>query len=189
MKRRILTVSGPFLGLFILAATLPFTACDELDLSWTAVEDTVSLYSLARPELIGRESAYDAYSRLPVVVERPKSTTPFDFDFAVSELDGEFVLLPAGTFDGFDIEPGLAMDSSGVSFEEFDRAPGSGYVTDQAVPVRTDVLYAVKTRRIGACTRYGKMQILDVDPAGIVEFRMVRNSLCNDRELIPPDSD
>jgi hypothetical protein len=35
---------------------------------------------------------------------------------------------------------------------------------------------------------YGKFEVVDLDPAGIVELRALRNPLCNDRNLVPPES-
>lgn len=187
MKPRFSSISGPVLGLLIAAAVIPAsTACDGFELQWMAFEDTVSLYSLARPEFIDRESAFDVYNRRPVVVDIPKPGNPADFDLAVSEQDGEFVFLPAGMFATFGITPGIAIDSSGASFEELEEAPNEGYTTDAPVPIRAGGLYTVRTRSVqGGCSRYGKLEVLEVDPQGIVEFRQVRNSLCNDRGLIP----
>ena len=45
-----------------LAALFPLllAACeDEFSQDWTAIPDTVELFSLTRPELIGRASAFD----------------------------------------------------------------------------------------------------------------------------------
>jgi hypothetical protein len=194
MKRRILMLVRPVIGLVLLLATLPFGGCDEYNPTWILLVDSTALYSLSRPEYIGRVGAYDFARAVSqgggaVVVERPKGGNIFEFDFAVGEIDGALVALPGGLFEGFDIEPGIAMDSSGVAFEEWDLAPRDGYVTDAPVPLRTDVLYAVKSRRspLDGCTHYGKFQVLSLDPEGVVELQAVRNRLCNDRELIPPD--
>lgn len=191
MKRPFSTLAGPVFGLLFLAVSVPLTTgCETFDLEWLPIEDTVSLYSLARPEYIDRPSAYDFYSRRVVVVEQPFPGDPAVYDVVFSEIDGAFVLLPAGIFATFSIRPGIAVDSSGTPFEELAEAPSDGYVTDAAVPVRTDVVYMVRTRtdRSG-CSRYGKFEVLDIDPQGLLEFRQVRNNLCNDRELIPPDQD
>lgn len=189
MNGRFSTVAGSVFGLLILLASVPLsTACDSFDLDWVPIEDTVSLYSLARPEYIDQPSAFDFYARRVIVVEQPVPGDPMIFDVVFSELDGEFVLLPAGLFATFVISPGIAMDSSGTPFDELAVAPREGYVTDAPVPLRTDVVYTVRTRRDGSgCSRYGKFEVLELDPEGLLEFRHVRNNLCNDRELIRPE--
>lgn len=189
MKRRFLTIAGPVLGLVILITIAPVgPGCSGFELTWTPVEDTATLYSLARPDFADQPSAFDFYNRALVVVERPQPGDPLIFDVVLSQEDGELVLLPAGVFETFTIHPGIAIDSSGTPFDELAKAPRDGYVTDAPVPVRTDVVYAVKTRQISGCNRYGKFEILDADPQGVITFRQVRNNLCNDRELIPPDN-
>lgn len=190
MKRRFSTLLGPTLGLLVLAALVPLsTGCEGIEFDWMPVEDTVQIFSLAEAEFTDYPAAFDFYNRTRVVVERPLNSNPFVFDMALSELDGELVLLPAGVFATFDISPGLAIDSTSA-FDALAQAPRDGYVTDAAVPVRTDVVYTVRTRRDGrGCTRYGKFEVLEVATEGYIIFRQVRNSLCNDRELIPPDEE
>lgn len=191
MKPRFSTVSSPLFGLLILVTLAPLSGgCETFDLNWTPIEDTVSLYSLSRPEFVDLPGAFDFYGRRAVVVEAPKLGEAADFDMAISEVNGEFVLLPAALFATFDIDPGIAIDSSGTPFDDLAEAPREGYITDEVVPVRTDVVYTVRTRRDrGGCSRYGKFEILEVDPDGMVTFRQIRNRLCNDRELIPPDDE
>ncbi|MDX1675004.1 MAG: hypothetical protein R3314_09440 [Longimicrobiales bacterium] len=192
MKRRFPTLAGPVLGILALATVVPLsTACEGFDFQWVPVVDTVAIFSLARPEFTDQPAAFDFYNRTRVVVERPLGGDPFVFDMALTELDGEMVLLPAGLFETFAINPGLAIDSSGTTFDELAEAPRDGYVTEEPVPVRTDVVYTVRTRRDGSgCSRYGKFEILEVHAVeGWILFRQVRNNLCNDRELIPPDDE
>jgi hypothetical protein len=182
-------VMRPLAGLTILAAMTTVTACDTFEPTWFAVPDTPVLYSLARTEFIGLPSAYDFIAQRPVVVERPKNQDPYDFDIAVTEIDGEFHVLPAGMFEGFPIQPGIAVDSSGIEFDDMERAPRDGYVTDRPVPLREGWIYAVQTRRdFRGCNMYGKFAVMDLDAAGIVELRAIRNPLCNDRNLVPPES-
>lgn len=189
MKRRFTMVMRPLAGLIILAATTTVVACDTFEPTWFAVPDTPLLHSLARPEFIGLPSAYDFIAQRPVVVERPKNQDPYDFDMAVTEIDGEFHVLPAGMFEGFPIQPGIAVDSSGIAFDDMDRAPRDGYVTDRPIPLREGWVYAVQTRRdFRGCNMYGKFAVIDLDAAGIVELRAIRNPLCNDRNLVPPES-
>lgn len=168
-------------------APLLVTGCDDaFDFNWILQVDTAVVYSLARPEYLDRESAYDfGPGGGPRVVEVP-AATPLRWDLAFSEEDGEFVVLPAGLFQGFDIEPGIQEDTTGVSFDELDLAPRDGYTTDASYPLREGGLYVVKSRRdFRRCNHYAKFEVLRLDPVGIIEFQSVENPLCNDRELIP----
>lgn len=176
-------------GLLLLVGLTPLLACDTFEPTWFGFVDQVELHSLARAEFIGRASGYDFIQQRPVIVEEPKLHDPYDFDLALTEIDGAFHALPAGLFEGFPIEPGIAIDSSGIAFEDLTEAPRSGYITDQAVPLRTDWLYLVQTRRDQrGCRMYGKFEVTETDPAGIVRFRTLRNPTCNDRNLVPPES-
>jgi hypothetical protein len=187
MKRLHHIRQGPLAGLLLLAATIPHLACDTFEPTWFAIDDQVLLHSLARAEFVGLESAYDFIAQRPVVVEQPKVQEPYDFDIAVTELGGVFHVLPAGVFEGFPIQPGVAVDSSGITFEQMERAPRDGYVTDAAIPLRLGWVYAVQTRRdFRGCQMYGKFEVIALDPSGVAEIRAIRNPLCNDRNLVPP---
>jgi hypothetical protein len=189
MKRPLNTKTGPLAGLLLVAGLIPFAACDAFEPTWFGLQEFTVLYSLSRDEFIGRESAYDFVGQRPVIVERPKGQDPFDFDIAVAEIGGVFHALPAGLFDGFTIEPGVAVDSSGILFEDMTRAPRDGYVTDAPIVLREGWIYAVRTRRdFRGCNMYGKFEVVELDPAGTVEIRSLRNPLCNDRNLVPPES-
>ncbi len=188
MKRFVRRPKRLLVGLLLLAATAPQLACDAFEPTWFAVQDLVLLHSLARPEFIGMPAAYDFVGQQAVIVERPKTREPFDFDVAVTEIQGEFHAMPAGMFEWFDIRPGIAVDSSGINFEDMIQAPRDGYVTEETVPLRKGWVYAVRSRRdFRGCNMFGKFEVLDLDPAGIVEIRAIRNPLCNDRNLVPPD--
>jgi hypothetical protein len=186
MKRFFVRPKGPILGLLLIAATAPQVACDAFEPTWYALPDQVLLHSLARPEYINLPAGYDFVGQRSVVVERPKTGEPYDFDVAVTELDGIMHVMPAGLFETFPIEPGIAVDSSGVSFDDLDRAPREGYETDRTIPLRQGWVYAVRTRRdFRGCNMYGKFEVVSMDAAGVAEIRALRNPLCNDRNLVP----
>jgi hypothetical protein len=187
MKRHSL-LAGPGLGLLLLASLLPQMACEGYEPPRFPVGDTVELYSLARPEYVGLRSGFDFISPQAVVIEQPKIGDYRAFDMAFSELDGDFVLLPAGLFETFDIQPGI-VELTGTTFDALEEAPGDGYETEEAVRIREDGLYVVRSRASGACSRYAKMEVLALDPDGILEFRFLRNNLCNDRTLTDIDED
>lgn len=184
------TISGPLFGLLMLVVILPSTGCEEFDPNpRLPVGDTALLYSLARAEHIGLWSGYDFTGPRSVVIEAPRDQEFPSFDVAFSELDGDFVMLPAGLFESYEVEPGLIVDSSGVTFEEYSRAPETGFVTDRAVELREGPVYVVRTRSQGACRQYAKFEVLDLDPAGILEFRFLANNVCNDRDLSEAEPD
>ena len=41
----------------------------------------------------------------------------------------------------------------------------------------------IRTRSSGACSQYAKMEVLELEADGVLEFRFLRNNLCNDRTL------
>jgi hypothetical protein len=174
-------------GLGLVLGMTGVIACDSFEPSWLGLPRETVLYSLARTEFIGREGAFDFIGQRGVVVERTPSQTPFEFDVAVTEIDGVFHALPAGMFEGFNIRPGLIVDSSGISLAELTRAPRDGYETMAAVELRPEWVYVVQTRRdFRGCTMYSKFEVTSLDPAGLVTMRSVSNPLCNDRNLVPP---
>lgn len=190
MKPPFRPVSGPIIGLLAIAVTVPSMAgCDPFEPQLLPFGDTVALYSLARPEYIGQPSAFDFYSPASVVLESLRARGPDDFDVAFTEADGEFVFLPAGVFESLAIRPGVLRITSGESFETLEVAPREGYVTEAAIPLDVGGLYTVRTRDLGTCTRFAKFEVLDLDPDGVVEFRFLRNNLCNDRTLTQPEEE
>ncbi|MEJ2502960.1 MAG: hypothetical protein P8177_06530 [Gemmatimonadota bacterium] len=191
MRRPSKILTAPIVGVAVLVSALPFVGCDEYEIALLPVVDSVRLYSLARPEYTGFYSAFDFFSPTRVVVEQAKLGAVTDFDMAFSEMDGQFVMLPAGIFQTFDITPGMIRIDGGVAFDEYDEAPSDGYVTDEPVPLEVDALYVVRSRAVqlssGPCTRYGKFQVKTLDPEGTVEFRFLRNNRCNDRLVTEED--
>ncbi len=176
----------------ICAAALPLVACDEelgLD-DWTATPDTNVIYSLSRPELLGRPSAYDFINHTVLRVETPAATN--SWDVALRDEGGQLALVPASGFQGQVSRAGLALITN-QTFEELAEAPEDTAAFSSAPAVlQAGQVYAVRTRR-AACSfsnsvRYAKIKILDVDvTAGTVRFESILNPFCNDRALIPPE--
>jgi len=183
------TVKWLWIAAPLVLGSLVVSGCDDaFDFDWILQVDTAVVYSLSRPEYLDRASAYDfGPGGGPRVVEVP-AATPVRWDLAFAEEDGDFVALPAGLFQGFDIDPGVQEITGGVSFDALDLAPRDGYVTSESFPLREGGLYVVKSRRdFRRCNHYAKFEVLRLDPIGIIEFQSVENPLCNDRELIPED--
>jgi len=177
----------------MLAALVGVAGCDD-DIGpflWDGTPRTVSVYSLAREELHGLPAAIDFTTSQAIRVDLPGASG--SWDVALSEIDGEFVLLPAGSIPGIGLRPGIAVIED-QAFEDVVRAPRdtAAYTWTEPVPVRTDVVYVIRTgRRPGllcAFYYYAKAEVTTIDrDAGRVDMRVVQNPYCNDRSLVPPD--
>src|SRR5262245_58744205 len=168
---------------------------DEFDNSWVAQVDTISLFSLSRPELIGRPSAFDFTAAPPfglaVIVEDPAATG--NWDFAVADQGAGFALVPSSAFAGFDTRAGIAP-VAGTTFDALDEAPrDSAAYRRTAVPVELNHVYVVRSHRVnagfgGQATFFAKIEVLEANAtAGSIRFRYTINPIPNDRRLIPPD--
>lgn len=181
----------PF-ALAVGLSTLTLGACgdDPFEVQWASDIDTVTIYSLDRPE-VGLPSAYDFNGRRSVVVEAPGATGSWDLAF---EDDGS---TPRFTPPG-----GLGIDSdaavaaiAGVAFADVTDAPSdtSLYARTQGVPITVGETYVIRTRQVRgffgrSCVYYAKVEpiALDVD-ARTVEFRFEASPACNDRSLVPTE--
>ncbi len=163
---------------------------DPFAIRWAEQPDTVTLFSLARPEL-NLQSGFDFRNRQPVVVEAPGSTG--SWDVAVDTRGGRIVLLPAAVL-GVDSRAAV-VPIPDMSYEELVEAPADTtlYIQDSPVPVDLGSVYVIRTRRtVGSfgsrCFYYAKMQPLETDvEAGTFTFFYDAARVCNDRRLIPPD--
>ena len=177
----------------ICGAATSMVACDdpfEID-DWTSTTDTIQIFSISRPELIGRPAAYDFVSRVLVRVESPAASG--SWDVALRDESGQLSLVPASGFQGQVSRAGLALITN-TTFEALAEAPGdtASYSVNPRV-LQVGQVYAVRTRRAGCGfstgVRFGKIKIISVDQAaGTVRFASVVNPLCNNRDLIPPDA-
>jgi hypothetical protein len=173
-----------------LVASLGACGNDPFAIKWSAKPDTVTLYSLSRPDL-NLQSAYDFRNRVSVVVESPSSTGRWDM--AVDTRNGRIVMVPAAAL-GVDSRAGI-VPMPDVTFDELTEAPAdtSVYITDRPVPMDVGSVYVVRTRKsVGSfgsrCFYYAKMEPLSTDPeAGTLTFYFDGAHVCNDRSLIPPD--
>lgn len=163
--------------------------------NWTAVVDTVTLYSLARPELQGLPSGVDfvASGGRPVVVEALGATG--NWDIALSERNGQLVLLPPGAVAGAPSSNAAIAVIRDQAFEQLARAPTdtTAFESQEPVTLEQAPVYVVRSHlnpSFRACFYYAKLELVDVDPAvGRARLRYTRNPLCNNRDLIPPDED
>lgn len=186
MKRRF--------SLLYLLMVLPLAACDDGfgPQKWSATPDTVVLYSLSRPEHFNQASAYDfGGSGIPRRVE--SIYTPGQWDLVLLEQDGGFAFAPASAFEGQSSRAGIAT-VTGTTLEALDRAPRDAQFVTTPVALNTGPVYVVRSRLIqnqfSSCTFYAKFEVLQLNQTeGWVRFRYVLNPYCNDRRLIPPDSD
>lgn len=191
MKRTLATIAGGFL------AVTSVSCGDDLGgpRNWQATVDTMTLYSLARPELQGLPAGFDfvAAGGRHVVVEALGASG--SWDFALSERDGSFVLLPPGAVPGMPSSTAAIAVIRDEGFEQLARAPGdtAAYVDDAPVVLEPSIVYVVRSHQnpnFGACVYFAKMQLLGADDdAGRARLQYTRNPLCNNRALIPPDAD
>jgi hypothetical protein len=177
----------------ILALTLGSTACgDDLGLgSWIIIPDTSLIYSLSRPELLGQPSAYDFVQLRRLVIESPGSTGIWDV--ALAEQNGAFVFIPSSAFPGINSRTGLSLTTN-TTLESLTRAPGdTASYGNQPVVLQVGGIYVVRTRSeacpgFGTGSRYAKFEVLSVEPdIGAVRIVAIRNPLCSNRDLVPPN--
>ena len=179
-------------NLAVISALVPLLAAcdDDFNQSWSALPDTVLLYSVSRPELIGQPSAYDFYDGVPFVVENPTSTGRWDV--VLVDQGNTLALVPASAFNELDTRAGIATIGA-QTLEEVETAPrDTSLYSRQAVPMQLGTVYVIRSRRvdcgIGTGVRYGKFEPLEIDvAAGTLLMRAVLNPFCSDRKLIPPD--
>lgn len=187
--------STPFASALVLAtgALLAFGACDDdpYAIPWEEAPDTVTLHSLARPEL-NLYSAFNFTNRRRIRVESPTATGVWDV--AVDTRSGSIVLLPPGALGVHTARARIAT-IAGTSFEEVTEAPldTASYVSAAPVPVAYGNIYVVRTNQQAGvfgsqCVYYAKLEPLDIDAAGgTLTFVFDSNPVCNDPRLIPPD--
>lgn len=186
----------PFFRL-LMAPTLAFTvlasgACDDnfFTVRWDANPATISLFSLARPEL-NLPSAFNMNKRTLVEIEQ--STATGTWDLAVDTQNGEMVFLTPRVM-GIESDAGITL-VEGTDFDALASAPGdtARYYNTEPVKIEVGRLYVVRTiqglSNFGqVCNFFGKLQPLSIDLAvGTVEFKYDSNPVCNNRELIPPN--
>jgi hypothetical protein len=178
----------PVLALFGL------TACnDEPDFGfdeWEAQVDTVTLYSVDRPEHQGLPAAYDIRATRTLRIEDPSSTGNWDFALT-GGAGGELTLTPLGAFFDVANNAGVATVTD-QTFEELESAPADAerYVVDESVTIEADVVYVIRSRQGGNCMNFAKLEPLEVDTdGGTFTFQLTANPTCNDRALVPPEDD
>lgn len=179
----------------ILAVLLAGAACDDGfgPRTWDPTPDTTVLYSVSRPELIGRPSAFDFVQMRRLPVEQLGVTG--DWDVVLAEQNGAFVFVPSGNFPGIISRAGVGETNS-PSLDALTRAPGdTASYSRQPVTLRTGVIYVVRSRTAGCLgfgtgVYYGKFEIVSIDAAaGTVRMAATRNPYCNDRALVPEQDD
>lgn len=183
-----------FVQYLVLALTAVTAACgDDLGpVNWSDVPDTLQIFSVSRPDLLGMPSAFDGVTLRRVSVEQGAS-----WDFALAERDGGFVMLPLSATENADTLAALATIGDDVTLDDVTEAPPRSDFVNEPVPIETGTVYVLRTRRarcssISSLTgpRYGKLKAIAVDAEeGTYEFEVVVNPRCNDRALIPPDDD
>lgn len=147
---------------------------------WHPLPDTVQLHSLSRGEWVGQAGAFDFVYHRSVIVE---GADEFDgWDIAAAEEGDEMRFLLPGSFPGLGWSSGVQLVGD-VTFEELATAPSEGYDSLWTAAVEGAV-YAVRTRALGECSFYAKLQVLETDlDRGIMRFQYVANPNCNHRSV------
>lgn len=156
--------------------------------NWSgALPDTVTLYSLSRPNYLGLPSAYDFVGLTTVQVENPAETG--NWDIALGEDSTGLVFLLPDVF-AFESTNARILPVKGGSLDSLLKAPKAKY-DSTVVPIRTDDLYVVQSRVSTnvyglSCVYYSKLKPLVVDTTtGKLVFIFLSNPNCNDSSLKP----
>ena len=194
MRRPFLPSRRPLLAAAVALSTLGLGACgeDPFQVRWSADVDTVTLFSLARPDL-GLGSAFNFDQRRILVVETPGSTG--EWDIAVDDDGARMSLVPPAAL-GIDSRAGIAP-LPGLTFDEVTEAPAdsAAYVVDERVPVEIGTVYAVRTSEARGffgelCVYYAKMvpTVANLEDRTL-EFFFDASPVCNGRSLVPTETD
>jgi len=184
LDRRIPVAVALAVSVFALAAC----GDDPFEVQWASNIDTVTLFSIQRPEL-GLASAFNFPGRLRVVIESPQATDTWDV--AVDDDGSTAFLVPSG---GLGVESRAAVATlPGIPFDDVTEAPGdtSVYVRDAPVPMEIGTTYAVRSRELPGffgqrCVYYSKLQPIEFDPdRRSLVFFYEASPACNDRNLVP----
>lgn len=186
------------LRLCVSGLVLVLAGCDDGlgPLQWSAVPDTLTIFSVSRADLLGRPAALDVASTVVRTVVVESAAEAGTWDIALAEHDGEFVMLPASVIPGLDARVGIATMTE-TTLDGVTEAPGdTARYARTAVEIETGTVYVIRSRRDlcggfgGSGVRYAKLKALALDATtGSFRFEVVRNPFCNDRRLIPPDDD
>lgn len=169
------------------------TGCgdDPFVRGWEVDVDTVTLFSLQRPEL-DIPTAFGFRDRLPIQIEDP--TASGQWDLAVDTQGDVLVFLPPGALN-INSRARIAR-LTGATFETLAEAPRdtTRFSATEPVPISTGTVYVVRTgERVFSgirCIFFAKLEPVEIDvETGFVEFFFDVNPNCNDDALIPPDTD
>jgi hypothetical protein len=133
----------------LMAVVLLVAACSDPygPRTWNPEPTTLTLYSASRPEYTGLVSAMDLAPEpvFAVSIEAPGATG--SWDFVLAEQGNALTLVPAGTFTGVPSRARIAV-LEGVSMDDVVQAPrDTAAYTAAPVPLRTDVVYVLRSRR------------------------------------------
>jgi hypothetical protein len=146
--------------------------------------DTVTIFALEGTP-ISSPSGYDVVFNVPARTDRAAG---FDFTFDIDS-GGTSLIFPTGAL-GLGLESGIVF--SDKEFTQIDIAPTEDYNVDSAMVVHQDTVFIVRSRPdvagcpifLGALPRYGKFEILNIDPqARSITMMSLVNVNCGYRGL------
>lgn len=172
------------LSFLVLAATAVSSGCNEEPLfpPRPLQQGDARLFSAARAENIGRAATFDFLRLASFPVELPG--TAGEWDVLLTEQNGSLVFVPSSAISEFQATGARLAVVESRNLAEVERAPAdTAAFTAAPRPVRTGVVYVVRTRRAD-CTRFAKFEVTEVTPAsGAVRIAFVQNPNCEDRDL------
>jgi hypothetical protein len=174
--------------LLILLAVLPLgaTAACEDNSFFNEAELRMDTLLVRAPTAAGPDapSAIDASRPTTVSPERPQNALAWDY--ALRQSGSTFTLIPVETRTRA-MRPGLARSND--AFERIERASRNrSTYADSAVVLSQGASYTFRTRQyrtdFGDCFNYGKLQVVNLDPAtSTARIYVVVNANCDDERL------
>lgn len=172
-------------------------ACDDPfgPRTWSAVPDTLEVWSASRVELQGRPAALDLAGEPPFPLEIESAAAIGAWDVVLMDGTEGLALAPASYFPGHASSRAAITVLTNTSFTELRQAPGDSMLySREPVALSGDVVYVVRTRAAlcadgtGTGVHYAKLRAIEIDvAAGRARVETVNNPYCADRSLIPPD--
>jgi len=183
----------------LLAVALLTAACDDpfANRAWPDLPDTLMVFSAYRPEYAGKPSAVSLTGSFVALVAIEDFGVTNQWDFMLGEESGNLLWVPSSVVPGReDSRSSIAKMDGVTSLDEVRRAPepGGDRYTKEPVVLEEGAVYVLRSRRSDVCysrgSNYAKMQVVALDHAlGTVEFAIVRNPYCDNRDLVSPDDD
>lgn len=174
--------------LLILIAVLPLAgtaACEDTSF-FSEPQLRADTLLLRAPSAEGADAPSALNASVPSVVSPERPQFAGGWDYALRQNGSTFTLLPITTRTR-SMRPGLQRSTQ--AFDRIDEAPRNrASYADSAVVLAQGGAYTFRTRQyrtdFGECFNYGKLQVLNLDPAaGTARLFVLVNGNCDDERL------